>query len=209
MKLDNREGLLMQRQRSQSLVEFSLSLVALAMLVSGLLDLGRLYFIYTAMEDIVGEGVLYMSLNPQCTTNLSTAGSTSCVDPNNALYRMRNAGSGILAFDTDATAVGTLVVSNIPGYGGVPVLNSGEFRIRMCFPDPYSGTPFEVAPGYCPNGAANNLGAGAGHTVMQQETVYVEMHYGFKLLTPFMPAIAGINPLRLSVAAVAYALVED
>ena len=200
MRLDNREGLMMRRQRSQSLVEFSLSLIALAMLVSGLLDLGRLYFIYTAMEDIVGEGVLYMSIDPQCNTSVSTAGSNVCTDPNNTVFRMRKAGSGILGFDTDTTAVSTLVVSSIP-----TSLNSGEFRIRMCYPDPYSGTPFNVASGFCPSAATT----GAGHTVLQQETVYVEMHYGFKLLTPFMPAIAGINPLRLSVAAVGYALVED
>jgi hypothetical protein len=45
-------------QKGQSLVEFSLGLVFLLIIVSGLIDLGRLYFTHVALEDAAGENGL-------------------------------------------------------------------------------------------------------------------------------------------------------
>ncbi len=78
-------------QRSQSTVEFALSLVVLITLVSGLLDLGRVYFVYTQLEDAAGEGALYLCFNPRC--KVSGAG---CTDPDNAEYRIKNSGGGLV-----------------------------------------------------------------------------------------------------------------
>ena len=58
----------------------------------GLLDLGRLFFIYIALEDSVGEAALYLSLFPECPTDI---GGT-CSGTQNAEYRARNATGGDL-----------------------------------------------------------------------------------------------------------------
>lgn len=89
--------LLNKGQRGQSLVEFSLTAIIILLILSGLLDLGRLYFIYVALEDSAGEAALYLSLYPQCPD--ATAG-TDCTDPNNAEWRARNAAGGVLNWST-------------------------------------------------------------------------------------------------------------
>jgi Flp pilus assembly protein TadG len=80
-----------ERQRGQSLVEMTVGTLVLAVIISGLLDLGRLYYVYVALEDGAGEGALYMAIDPECWT---TADGADCADPNNGLYRVANAGSG-------------------------------------------------------------------------------------------------------------------
>lgn len=79
-------------QRGQSMVEFALSLVLLITLLSGLLDLGRIYFIYTQLEDAAGEGALYLAMKPRC----RTSAGAGCSDPGNAMYRIRNSGGGLV-----------------------------------------------------------------------------------------------------------------
>jgi Flp pilus assembly protein TadG len=75
-------------EKGQSLVEFSLGLVFLLIIVSGLIDLGRLYFTHVALEDAAGEGALYFSLNPHC---IHPSDGTGCANPNNVEWRVRNA----------------------------------------------------------------------------------------------------------------------
>lgn len=80
---------LKRAEKGQSLVEFSLGLVAMLVILSGLLDLGRLYFTFVALEDAAGEGALYLSINPHC---VHATDGTECANPNNADYRARNSG---------------------------------------------------------------------------------------------------------------------
>jgi Flp pilus assembly protein TadG len=80
---------LKRAEKGQSLVEFSLGLVMILIIVSGLLDLGRLYFTFVALEDAAGEAALYLSLNPHC---VHATDGTECANPNNADYRVRNSG---------------------------------------------------------------------------------------------------------------------
>lgn len=71
----------------------SVGFVILITLVSGLLDLGRLYYIYIALEDAVGEAALYLSLDPFCLDRDDfrpgdhSDPNTRCTDPNNGLFR--------------------------------------------------------------------------------------------------------------------------
>jgi hypothetical protein len=74
-------------ESGQSLVEMALSMVILVLLLSGLIDLGRLYFTYIALEDAVGEAALYLSIHPHCATN--TGGP--CAGTHNAQWRAENA----------------------------------------------------------------------------------------------------------------------
>src|SRR5512145_776992 len=74
-----------QKQRGQSFVEFSLSLVLILLILCGLLDLGRVYLIYVALTDGAGEAALYLSINPNCPE--PDPAKPECNDPNNARYR--------------------------------------------------------------------------------------------------------------------------
>jgi hypothetical protein len=82
----------------QSLVELSLGFAFFLFFLLGMLDIGRLYFIYVAMEDGAAEAALYYALNAQCET---AADGPDCVDPNNALYRAEHASSQQVDFGWD------------------------------------------------------------------------------------------------------------
>ena len=53
-------------ERGQSLVEMSLMLVILLTILSGVIDLGRGFFSYIAIQNAAGEGALYAAINPRC-----------------------------------------------------------------------------------------------------------------------------------------------
>jgi hypothetical protein len=90
-----------QGKRGQSLVEVSIGSVILLMILMGLLDLGRLYFLYVALEDSAGEAAVYLAFNPKCPT--ASAGST-CQGTNNAEWRAINASGGNIDWaDVDYT----------------------------------------------------------------------------------------------------------
>lgn len=67
----------------------SVGFVLLLIILSGLLEVGRAYYIYIGLEDGAGEAALYLSIDPDCRT---AADGSQCADPNNAEYRARNAG---------------------------------------------------------------------------------------------------------------------
>lgn len=132
------------REKGQSLVEFSLGLVVLLLLVCGLLDLGRVYFTFVALEDAAGEAALYLSLNPQC---IHASDGAACADPNNAEYRARNSGG--------------------------QEVDWSKALIKFDTPTAY----------------------GVG------ETVKVTVDYSYGLLTPIIPRIVGLNPIKITATA--------
>ncbi len=52
------------RERGQSLLEFILAATLLMWIISGVLDLGRMYLTYVAVQNAAAEGALYGSMNP-------------------------------------------------------------------------------------------------------------------------------------------------
>lgn len=98
-----------QLERGQSLVEMALGFLLFLFVIMGLLDLGRLFFIYIALEDSAGEAALYLALNADCpqqcvdqdepSTSCQEAADAGdgdvCADPNNAFDRARNAFSDV------------------------------------------------------------------------------------------------------------------
>jgi Flp pilus assembly protein TadG len=73
------------RSRGQSLVEFALVLPILLMIFAAAADFGRAFYAYVAIENAVKEGAIYGARNPLCDT-----ASTSCINPNNVTWRVRN-----------------------------------------------------------------------------------------------------------------------
>jgi len=88
-----------ESERGQSLVEMSVGLVILSMIVMGILDLGRVYFLYLALQDAAGEAALYLSIHPGCPIdpNPTTDGDV-CDNPENALYRAKHSSSGYIGW---------------------------------------------------------------------------------------------------------------
>lgn len=79
-----------KHEKGQSLVEFALSLPILILILSGLIDIGRVYVAYIFLEEAAAEAALYISLNPECVQENALA---RCDDPNNGLWRARYSGS--------------------------------------------------------------------------------------------------------------------
>jgi Flp pilus assembly protein TadG len=88
------------RERGQALVEFAAVLVILMILVAGMLDLGRAFFVYMSLRDAAQEGATYASINPSDTTgivNRVRSTSTKPVDlSNTALINVQVNPSGAL-----------------------------------------------------------------------------------------------------------------
>ncbi len=57
-------------ENGQSLVEFGVSVVILLILLAGVVDAGRAFFVYMAMRDAVQEGALFGSYNPAATDQI-------------------------------------------------------------------------------------------------------------------------------------------
>jgi Flp pilus assembly protein TadG len=116
-------------ESGQSMVEMSIGFVILLLLLSGLLDLGRIYFTYVALEDAVGEAALYLSINPDCRTE---ADGAECQNPNNAEFRAVNANKD--GMSVDWTKV-TVLIDRPSVYGvGDPVSVTIQYPFQLITP---------------------------------------------------------------------------
>ena len=78
------------KESGQSLVEVAIGMIVLMVIFSGLVDFGRAYFAFIAIEDAANEGATFLSINPAC----HYATDTGCDNPNNAFYRAAHSSSG-------------------------------------------------------------------------------------------------------------------
>jgi hypothetical protein len=74
--------------------------VVLSIIVMGILDLGRVYFLNLTLEDAAGEAALFLSLFPHC-PEPPPATSSACANPNNAEFRAAYSGGGNLDLRDD------------------------------------------------------------------------------------------------------------
>jgi Flp pilus assembly protein TadG len=88
-------------ERGQSMVEMALMMTILLVILSAVIDLGRGFFVYIAIQNSAAEGALYAAMNPTCghTTDMGLNG-TSCANPNNVDYRAKNESSDGLVDNT-------------------------------------------------------------------------------------------------------------
>lgn len=121
-----------KRERGQSLVEIAISFPVLLIIISGLIDLGRVYYVYIGLEDAAAEGALYLSIDPACMRDTDTrADSSSCADPNNAVWRTINANPQQI----DLTAPGVTVDAFRPGTDTGEGYGIGDVtRVRITYP---------------------------------------------------------------------------
>lgn len=165
----------MRGQRSQSMVEFALSLMALLILTSGLLDLGRAYFMYTAVADAAGEGALFLSTKPTC-YKTGVGPGTTCSNPNNVQYRMQQAGGQLVDMSTATVTICYEVLASATSSLGSHCTTG-------------TGALPDISPAY-------NYVASTDDT-----DVVVNVNYPFTLLTPVISSMVPNNQLPLNVTA--------
>lgn len=121
-------------ERGQSFMELALSFVFFLFFIMGVLDLGRLFFLYVALEDSAGEAALYLALNgkcpgppgdPVCSAVVGGCSST-CTDPNNAKARASDA-SGLIDMSKPGA---TLSYEYIPASAD----NEEMVKVRLVYP---------------------------------------------------------------------------
>lgn len=111
-------------QEGQSLVEMAVMMVVLLIIMGGVLDLGRMYFTYLALQNAAGEGAAYGAINPEWEDNGDNA------DPNNITYRVQNESTGNLIDWSDTTV--TVDVPTIAG--GAPITVSVSYTYTVITP---------------------------------------------------------------------------
>jgi Flp pilus assembly protein TadG len=57
-----------RKEKGQSLVELAMSFTLLLLILTGVIDLGSMYYTYTALQDTTQEGAIYASMHPTSTT---------------------------------------------------------------------------------------------------------------------------------------------
>jgi hypothetical protein len=149
-----------ERERGQSLVEAAFGLIVMVMIMAGLLDLGRAYYTFVALEDAAGEAAIYLSVFPDCpsdgtnnglasgtrVSNNGVAGSApfpeDCDPPNNAMWRAEEAAGGVIEW---SNAVTTVTFSPNPGSTSageiVNVTISYDFVLLMPIIPEIAGSP--------------------------------------------------------------------
>ena len=73
-------------ERGQSMVEMALTMTILLVVLSAVLDLGRGFFSFIAIQNAAAEGALYAAINPRC----RDVSVTGCGNPNNVVFRTLN-----------------------------------------------------------------------------------------------------------------------
>lgn len=111
-------------ESGQSLVEMTLGLMFFLVVLLGVLDLGRLYFIYIAMEDGANEAALYLALNASC----PEPDAGECADPNNARYRAAHASSQFIDFSWDQVTI---------NHEFLPATETTEAMVRVSLTYPF------------------------------------------------------------------------
>jgi hypothetical protein len=159
-------------EEGQSLVEMMFGMVVVVFIMSGVIDLGRAYFTYVALEDAAGEAAMYLAVNPHCPGDAFVGGqwvanngnvTDSCDPPENAVWRAQNAGGGAgLVNWSDGT--------------------KATFTIT-CYDN-------DVSPAAKVDCDSTAISIG--------DDVYVDIAYKFSLLSPVIPNINGSPTLTLT-----------
>jgi hypothetical protein len=176
------------KRRGQSLVELSLSLVPILMIMSGLLDLGRMYFVYDAIADAAGEGALFLSVNPKC----FSPGVSGCSDPNNVQYRMQAAGGRLVELHNSTVRIEYINGINCVYYAEVAPGGTMPNTLTL-------DTVKSPGGGVCSPASSYAYTTGT-------DQVFVSMTYSYTLLTPMIsrlvPLYNGQHALPLNIQAV-------
>lgn len=112
-------------ERGQAMVEAAISLIFLLIMLSALVDFGRLFFTYLALNNAAAEGAYYGTTFPM---NEDAADSD---DPNNIIYRTQNEVPSDLNQLIDWSDATILVEFESPV---VPRVVGSDLTVRIIYP---------------------------------------------------------------------------
>lgn len=104
------------KEKGQSLTEVALVLPVLLLILAGVLDLGRLYYVTVALTDAAAEGATYAAINPTAPTSAIVA-------------RAQDASGGLVAIDAGMVAVDCPTVA-----AGAPVTVTVKYDFTIATP---------------------------------------------------------------------------
>lgn len=136
-----------QRSRGVAMVEFALVFPLLAVLLLGMVDLGRAYSLQNRLRNAAREGALYLQTHPL----QQVEGATLCADPDNAedhaLSELSAAAdsedSGYTVAFSPSTACGIASTSLEPG-DMVTVTVSAQFELITPLIGQIVGSPIQI-----------------------------------------------------------------
>lgn len=112
------------KQRGQSLVEMAIMMVVLLLIMGGVLDFGRMYFTYLALQNAAGEGAVYGAINPEWETNSDNP------NPDNITYRVQTESTGnLIDWSTTNVTVDAPLIA-----GGEPITVSVSYTYTVITP---------------------------------------------------------------------------
>jgi Flp pilus assembly protein TadG len=114
----------------QAVIEAALVLVLLIILLMALLDLGRAYFTYLALQNAAGEGAAYGMINPTWWQGDDVTGEHYHEDPNNIIFRVRSESpSGLVSWGETRVTVKALFLTP-----GNPITVTVDFDYELITP---------------------------------------------------------------------------
>lgn len=118
-----------QREKGQSLAEFAIVLPFLLVILAGVLDLGRLYYVSVSISDAAAEGAAYAAINPENSTEI--------------IARAQAASTGIVTVQEDMVDVDCPVIAS-----GQPVTVTVNYDFVVATPLLNAIVPDGVLPLY-------------------------------------------------------------
>ena len=106
-----REG----KEKGQSLTELALVLPVMLLILAGVLDLGRLYYVTVALTDAAGEGAIYAAINPYATDEI--------------IARAQAASGGLVQIDAEKININCPVIT-----AGEPVTVTVDYDFTLATP---------------------------------------------------------------------------
>lgn len=110
-RIQKRKG----KEKGQSLTEVALVLPVMLLILAGVLDLGRLYYVTVAITDAAGEGAMYAAINPHATDEI--------------IARAQDASGGMVQIDAEKVTIDCPVVA-----AGEPVSVIVEYDFTIATP---------------------------------------------------------------------------
>lgn len=110
-----------KRERGQSLVELSISLLVLLYLLAGAVEFGIAFFQFVQLRDAAQEGALYGSMNP-----------SACAD---ILSRIQNSSSSPIDLTDPSVNISIQINGvNCGSYGNPPACEGNGLTVRIEYP---------------------------------------------------------------------------
>jgi Flp pilus assembly protein TadG len=128
MKIDKKKFMKrIQTEKGQAMVEMAIAMIVLLAILGGVLDFGRMYFTFLALQDAAGEGATYAAIHP---TWHDDTGPNPNPDPNNITYRVQNESNSTLIDWSE-----TNVIIEVPNViAGTPLTVTVEYTYTVMTP---------------------------------------------------------------------------